>query len=266
MKFRFCAALLLAGAASTAMAGEVVKVLAAGSLRLAFAELAQAFESQGLGRVQLVFAASGLLKDRIVAGEAADVFASANLDHPQALVEAGKASRVQPFARNTLCVLAQPGFSLQGRDLVSRLLDPTLRIGTSTPGADPAGDYAWRMFELIESTGAAGAGSAAQLKSRARQLTGGPQSPAAPADRSIYGLLMSEDRADVFVTYCTNAAQARREWPALQVLQIPPGVNVSATYGLVVVEPAAAPAQAFAAFVAGANGQAILARHGFASP
>jgi ABC-type molybdate transport system substrate-binding protein len=33
----------------------------------------------------LTFGASGLLKDRIQAGERADVFASANMEHPQAL-------------------------------------------------------------------------------------------------------------------------------------------------------------------------------------
>jgi hypothetical protein len=28
-----------------------------------------------------------------------------------------------------------------------RLLDPPVRVATSTPGADPSGDYAWQLFD-----------------------------------------------------------------------------------------------------------------------
>jgi ABC-type molybdate transport system substrate-binding protein len=61
-------------------------VFAAGSLRAPLTEIARAYEASQPGqRVVLTFGASGLLKDRIQAGERADVFASANMEHPQAL-------------------------------------------------------------------------------------------------------------------------------------------------------------------------------------
>jgi hypothetical protein len=50
-------------------------------------------------------------KDRIAAGERADVFASANTEHPRALAAAGKAGAVSRFVRNALCPLARHGFS-----------------------------------------------------------------------------------------------------------------------------------------------------------
>ena len=88
----FIAAAVLSFAA--AAQEPAVKVLAAGSLRAALTDVARAFEAAAPGRrVELGFGASGLLKDRLAAGERADVFASANMEHPQALADAGKLLR-----------------------------------------------------------------------------------------------------------------------------------------------------------------------------
>lgn len=247
-------------------AERTVAVYAAGSLRGALSDVAKAFEKAHPAKVTMSYAASGLLKDRILAGEAPQLFASANMEHPQAVVAAGKAVAVAAFARNALCVLATPAFSLQGKPLAHRLLDADVRLATSTPKADPAGDYAFTMFERIESSGAAGAGSAAALKAKALQLTGGPNSAPPPPGRNVYGVLVAAHQADAFVTYCTNAAQARREVPTLQVLPVPEAFNVSAVYGMAAMNGANADARAWAQFVLGPQGQAILASHGFSAP
>jgi ABC-type molybdate transport system substrate-binding protein len=254
----------LAGPAG-AQAQAPVAVYAAGSLRAALTELGVAFEKTQGTPVKLTFGASGLLKDRLAGGEAADVFASANMDHPQALLQAGRAQRVQPFARNAMCALATPAFSLQGKPLAQRLLDADVKLGISTPKADPAGDYAWQLFERIEATGAGAPGSAEALKKRALQLTGGPASPPPPVGRNVYGVLVAQAQADVFITYCTNGAVARREEPTLQVLPVPEAYNVSALYGMALMgsRPAAA---AFIDFVLSPAGQAVLASHGFGKP
>jgi ABC-type molybdate transport system substrate-binding protein len=248
------------------LAQTVVSVHAAGSLRAAFTELARAREAASAVPVRTTFGASGLLKDRLVAGEASDLFASANMEHPRALAAAGRAEAPVAFARNALCLLATPTFSLQGRSVAQRLLDADVRMATSTPKADPAGDYAYAMFDRIEATGAGPAGSAAALKTKALQLTGGPNSPPPPAGRNTYAAIMAAGQADVFVTYCTNAAVARREVPSLQMLAVPDAINISATYGAALLRPVSAPAQAFLAFVLGPQGQAILAAHGFSPP
>jgi len=243
-----------------------LEVYAAGSLRAAFDELAQAFQQAHAIAVKPTFGASGLLKDRILAGESPQVFASASMEHPEALVAAGRAPSVSAFARNALCVLAAPSFSLQGKSLPLRLLDAEVRVGTSTPKADPSGDYAFTMFERIESSGAAGPGSAAALKAKALQLTGGPVSPAPPPGRSVYAELVATGQVDAFVTYCTNATAARREHAALQVLAVPEAINVSARYGLALPGPGSADARTYAQFLLGPKGQAILAAHGFSPP
>ena len=250
----------------TSSTAQPLAVYAAGSLRAALTEVAQAFERQHGSKVALTFGASGLLRDRIAGGEAAQVFASANMEHPQALAASGKAEPVQAFARNALCGLAVPGFALQGKSLAQRIADADVRLAISTPKADPAGDYAFQLFERIEASGAAGPGSTAALKARAAQLTGGPNSPPPPLGRNAYGAILAANQADIFITYCTNAEQARREEPQLQVLPVPDAINVSARYGVVVIKPASAAAQSFVAFLLSAQGQTLLARQGFSPP
>ena len=86
-----------------AMAQETILLHAAGSLRAALTEAARDFEAAGGTRVQAKFGASGLLKDEIAGGAKAEVFASANMEHPQALAQEKRSSPVVLFARNRLC-------------------------------------------------------------------------------------------------------------------------------------------------------------------
>lgn len=253
-------------AAIAQTARDELAVYAAGSLRAAMTDLARAFERDAPTTVKLTLGPSGLLKDRIEGGEAAQVFASANMTHPEALRASGKAEDVRPFTRNALCALASSAFALHGKTLAQRLLDSDVRVGTSTPRADPSGDYAFQMFENIESSGAAGAGSAAALKGKALQLTGGPKSPQPPAGRNLYGILVDEGKTDILITYCTNATEAKQQLSSLQVLAIPDAINVSAVYGIANLRPASPAARAFVDFVTGPQGQKILGTYGFSAP
>jgi ABC-type molybdate transport system substrate-binding protein len=235
-----------------------IRVFAAGSLRAAFGELAGVFEAGWGGPVELVFGPSGLLHDRLLKGEAADVFASANMEHPRALA-AGIAGPVRCFAHNCLCALAAPGLRVSSATLVERLLDPAVRLGTSTPKVDPSGDYA---FEFFARAGKRYPGAQARLAAKAMMITGGPLSPPPPPGRNLYAKLIEDGAADIFLTYRSNALQAQREAPAQQIVPIPAGLAVGADFGLAVLGVSAA-AVAFADFVLSAAGQAILVRQGF---
>src|SRR5690606_8947844 len=239
-----------------------VTLHAAGSLRGALDEAADEFERrEGVG-VARVYGASGLLRERIAKGEPAQVFASANVGHPQALAEAGRAVAPVVFTRNVLCALTRSDTGVQSSNLLERMLDPSLKLGISTPKADPSGDYAWALFERAD---AVRPGARAALEAKALQLTGGPNSPVPPKDRSVYGDLVATRKADVFLTYCTNALVARRDFPQLVSVQIPPELAVGAQYGLTVMRGSPEPAWRLAWFILSADGQAILAKHGFGS-
>lgn len=249
--------------ATTAGAQPIVVVYAAGSLRSPMSAIAADFEMAHGQPVRLVFGASGLLRDRIVAGEPADMLASANMEHPQTLVAGGWAASVVPFARNELCALAQPRVGLDSANVLAAMLDPRWKLGTSTPRADPSGDYAWEVFRRAD---ALRPGAYAMLSTKARQLTGGAQTPALPADKSVYGVLVAGGEADIFLTYCTNAKQAIAEEPSLVVVSLPAELRVGALYGLAARHDASAGARSFAAYVMSPAGQRTLARYGFAPP
>jgi ABC-type molybdate transport system substrate-binding protein len=254
------AAAVLAMIASSASAQEPIRLYAAGSLKAAMLDIADAFAKQTGTKVVGTFGASGLLRERIEKGEPAEVFASADLGHPTTLNHGGKAGPVVVFTRNRLCALARADLNVTPLTLLDRMLDPQVKLGTSTPKADPSGDYAWALFEKAEKLGA---GSFATLEAKALKLVGGPNSPAPPADRSLYGVMMENKQADIFLSYCTNAAQAAKEVPSLRVVAIPEALEVGADYGLTVLKGARAEAAQFAFFILSRDGQTILANHGF---
>ncbi len=245
------------------MTSEPIILYAAGSLRVALTDVSRAFEASTGIVITAKYGPSGLLKDEIAAGAKAEVFASANMEHPQALASAKRSGPVALFARNRLCALVRPGIAVTASGLLDLMLGPAIKLATSTPKADPSGDYAFEVFRKAE---ALKAGAQATLEMKALQLTGGPASPAPPPDRSIYGALIADGRADIFLTYCTNATAAHKENAGQQVVALPEALAVVADYGLTVIADAAPGAYRFALFVLSVEGQRILASHGFAAP
>lgn len=249
--------------ADPAMSQEPARLYAAGSLKAVMDEIGAAFQKETGIAVAGTFGPSGLLRDRIAKGETAEVFASANMAHPRSLAEAGKAGPVSAFARNQLCALAGPKVDVTTETLLDRMLDARIKLGTSTPGADPSGDYAWELFRKAETLRP---GAFKALDAKALKLTGGPGSLPPPKDRSAYGAIVEKGDADLFLTYCTNAVLARKEVPSLKTVAVPDALAVGAEYGLAVVKGARPEAERFAAFIRSPMGRAILVRHGFGLP
>ena len=237
-----------------------LQVYAAGSLRSALTEIAKDFEARTGQRVELTFGASGLLRERIEKGEDAQVFASADTEHPLRLARQGGWQTPTVFVRNTLCALTSEKISATPDTLLATLLMPVVRVGTSTPKSDPSGDYTWVLFEK---TNALQPGAYATLDAKALKLAGAADSPKPPDGRGTYAWIMDTDQADVFLSYCTNALAAQTEVPGLQVVQFPAALSVGAAYGVTVRQGAPATATAFAAALVAPAGQAVFSRMGF---
>jgi molybdenum ABC transporter molybdate-binding protein len=236
---------------------------AAGSLRTALDQIAATYEKATGTHVVAKYGASGTLRQQIETGARAEVCASANMEHPLALARAGRSGPVVLFARNQLCALARPGLAVEPASLLDRMVDPDLKLGTSTPKADPSGDYAWELFRKAD---AIRPGAFATLSHKALQLTGAPTSVTAPSDRNLYGMLVAQGRVDLFLTYCTNALAAVRENPGQRMVALPDNLAVGANYGLTVMSNASLSAYRFASYILSSDAQRTLANLGFAAP
>src|SRR5688572_23352189 len=85
-------------------------VFAAASLTDAFEEVTDAFEDANPGTsVDLNFAASSALREQILEGAPADVFASANDSNMDVVVDSGEADDSQAFAQNHLEIVVPAG-------------------------------------------------------------------------------------------------------------------------------------------------------------
>ena len=260
--FLLLAAVLMTGSLAQAQSAPI-RLYAAGSLREAFGEVARKFEAETGRKVVLTFGASGLLRERIEKGEPAQVFASADTDHPLRLSRGGGWQSPVVFTRNVMCALTQSALNARPETLLETMLRPTVRVGTSTPKADPSGDYAWALFRRAD---AVKPGAFAALDAKALKLTGGPDSPKPPEGRNTYAWVMEQGQADLFLTYCTGALATQRELPKLKVVQMPPELQVGASYGITVREGADPAAARLAHYIASEPGQAVLQRHGFGAP
>jgi molybdate transport system substrate-binding protein len=251
---------LLALSMPLSVSADSLTLYAAGSLKAALGDVAASYEKIYKIKVTTKFGPSGLLRKAIEGGENPDVFASANMAHPEKLASGGWGSPAVLFARNQLCALAQPDVEVTTDNLFNTLMDKNVRVGTSTPKADPSGDYAWELFRKADSIKE---GSFTTLSGKALQLTGGPDGEKAPAGRNQYGWVMGEKKADVFLTYCTNAVLARKEVPILKIVRIPEALSVGADYGLLVGDKAPTEAWRLAMYILSPEGQKILKEYGF---
>ena len=177
----------LLGIAMTPAQADDIALFAAGSLKEALSDVAADYTEAYATPVATSFGSSGLMRERIETGEAAHVFASANMRHPKTLEAAGKGGPVALFARNRLCALARREVDVSTETLLDVMLNAGIRLGTSTPKADPSGDYAFELFDK--------SGHAEVLKSKALLLTGGPQSAKPPEGRNAYAWVLDSDQA-----------------------------------------------------------------------
>ncbi len=245
------------GAGSTAgsTGAAQLTVFAAASLRDVLRTAAAAYEAAHPGAtLALSTGSSAALEAQIEQGAPADLFLSADLANPQALVERGMASGpVVPFARNTLTVVvpaADPAAIRSAADLAR----PGVRV-VAAGDAVPISAYARRVVAALATQ------------------PGYPPDFAARYDANVVS--KEEDvksvlakvalgEADAGIVYATDAASSS----AVRSVPIPVAADVIATYGAVIpAEASDAPAaRAFLEWLTGPDGRSILIEAGFLPP
>ncbi|RFB75583.1 molybdate ABC transporter substrate-binding protein [Methylovirgula sp. 4M-Z18] len=256
--FRTLFAACLVLTASSARADEVA-LYAAGSLRDALSAVVADFTAKTGVHVQTTFGPSGLLREKIESGDKADIFASADMASPLKLREEGKAAGVVMFTRNKLCAFAGPDAGLTTDNFRRRIVDPAVKIGTSTPKADPGGDYTWAMFHAIDKDEP---GAFATLDAKAQKIVGGTTTASGGPDPIAAAFQSSQ--INVMIGYCSGADQRREATPGVNVVAVPQAYDMGPEYGLALASTENRNAVALMLAILSPEGQETLARYGFA--
>jgi molybdate transport system substrate-binding protein len=230
-------------------------VFAAASLKKAFTEVQAAYEAATPGAtLTLSFDSSSALRTKIEQGAPADVFASADTANPQKLVDGGFATgAVTSFAGNTLTVIV-PASNPGGVATPADLAKAGLKIVAA--GDDvPITKYANQLIDNLASE----AGYPADFGAKVRANIVSEEDNVAAVVAKIE--LGEGDAAIVYVTDASNSTK-------VAAVAVPDAANVPATYGAVAVRASHNPeaAAAFITWLAGPDGQAILAKYGFRPP
>lgn len=238
-------------APSPAAAPIELTVFAAASLKGVLEEIAPAYALEA-PRVTLTVStgASSALRTQIEQGAPADVFLSADTQHPAALVEGGLAAgEARVFARNELTVIKPvdaPGIS-EPRDLAG----PGVKI-VAAGEAVPITAYA---NQVVSNLAALDGYPADYAQAYAANVVSREDDVKAVVAKIELG------EGDAAIVYRTDALAA----DAVAVIRIPDAANVEATYAGVVVRASAHPgaARAFLDWLTSDQAQAILSAHGF---
>ena len=232
-------------------AAETLRVFAASSLTEAFQDIAALYEEQNLGDdVELNFAGSQVLRTQIMEGAPADVFASADQVHMDALKSANVVAKGAVFARNRLVVVtpaAQPRVTKLGD-----LARPGIRLVIANSNV-PVGRYTTQAFGRMNRSGLFG-------DDFQKRVTTNILSQETNV-RAVMAKVML-DEVDAGIVYLTDARTAGEK---VRTIDIPDRMNVEAEYPIAVIRDskAAQGAARFVALVRSEAGQAILAGRGF---
>jgi len=209
-----------------------LRVFAAGSLRPAFAQLADAGEP---GALSFQYANARDLAERIEAGEPVDVFASASPEHPRALHSAGLVGAPRPFASNALVVaVPDPSDAQEFTVLAPR---PGRGSSIEVEGI-PLGDYTRELLDRLDELDPDGFATRVFANVVAEEQT---------VDH--VAALLLDDKADAAVLYATDIAARPGQ---LRAIELPHTAAVQVTYVACVVTATEQP-DAAAAWVDGLN-------------
>lgn len=223
-----------------------VVVFAAASLGDAFTEMEQAFEEAKPGYdIRLNFGGSSSLRQQLLEGAPADVFASADQSNMDSVVEEGLIGGDSDvvFARNRMTI-AVPAGNEAGLESLADFADTELLLGLCAETV-PCGRFAREVL--------ANAGVVASLDTNE------------PDVRALLTKIEAGELDGAIVYHTDTSGSA----DLVESVAIPDAQNVDALYPIAPLASASNPdgAAEFIAYVTGdQQGQAILAEQGFLSP
>jgi len=239
------------GGGGSAGGGGEINVYAASSLSDAFGEMKETFEEQNADtEVRLNFAGSSALLTQLQQGAPADVFASADEEKMQSALADGLVESPRDFVTNELIVIV-PAANSAGIEDMQDLAQPGLRLVLANEGV-PVADYTQEVLEKANARYGADFSERvlANIASREADVK-------AAANRVSVG---DADATFVYTSDVTPAIEKR-----VRPIEIPPDLNVVATYPVAVTVGSSNPelARKWVDFVSSEEGGRILENWGF---
>jgi molybdate transport system substrate-binding protein len=229
-------------------------VFAAASLKGAFTGIGAAYsKTHSNVTITFNFAGSDALAQQITQGAPADIFASANTKQMDVVVkgQAITGSGVKTFAHNRL-VLIYPSANPAHIQSLQDIGKPGVKVDLAA-SAVPVGQYALDFLSKASGDPSFGANFKANVLKNVVSYETDVKSVLAK---------VALGEADAGIVYTTDATT---EAGKVGTVAIPDALNSIATYPIGVVKSShqSAAAQDLIAYIAGAEGQAILAKYGF---
>ena len=227
-------------------------MLAASSLTDAFGELEKRFEERNPGvEVRQSFESSSTLLTQIQQGAPADVFASASEEEMETAVEEGLAGgEPEVFVRNREVIMV-PVDNPAGIDRFRDVAKPGVKLVLAEEGV-PAADYAMEILGKADEEYGAGF---------EKDVLSNVVSREADVRASVNRVAVGD--ADATFGYASDYTPDVRD--RVEVVPIPPDLNIIATYPIAVLEETREPdlAREWVDLVTSEEGQRVLEEWGF---
>ncbi|SDI38068.1 molybdate ABC transporter substrate-binding protein [Alteribacillus bidgolensis] len=225
-------------------------IFAAAQLQDVFKELSDVFEEKTDSNVKISFAGSQVVRTQIEQGAQADIFASANLSHMEALQDRGLVSDDVIFSHNFLTVLL-PEENPAGIERLEELGEKSYRLVLGVEDV-PIGIYARQFLDKANDR------YGSQYKEQVLANTSSLETNT----RQVSGKIALGE-GDIGITYVTDVIPSIQD--QVTTIDIPDELNVKSNNTIAITTDTNQPelAQQWIDFIMSEEGQDILADHKF---
>ena len=197
-----------------------LRIMAADALPKPIMEIGNIFKKEHPGvKIDYDFLGAGVLKGDIEEGAPCDVFLSANGKFQRQLKHKGFLKSYEVFAYDYLAA-ATPYNNPAGvtpSNLIQKLMDPNVALTTSSPHADPAGDYTWKMFRIINRRFP---GAFKKITGHANHLL----------DAALVMPVLESGNTDLGILYASQLLELKRSGAKINIIAIPKKYNTKAKF------------------------------------
>ena len=197
-----------------------LRIMAADALPKPITEIGNIFKKEHPGvKIDYDFLGAGVLKGDIEEGAPCDIFLSANGKFQRQLKRKGFLNSYRVFAYDYLAAATpynNPAHITES-NLIQKLMDSNVTLTTSSPHSDPAGDYTWNMFKIINK----------QFPGAFKKITGHANHL---LDAALVMPVLESGNTDLGILYTSQLLELKRSGAKINIIKIPKKYNTHAKF------------------------------------